>query len=269
MALGTGNDTTTQGAPNMSIAFRKILVCLIAVIAFSAIASASASAFNLEWEVCEKGTGTGTKFSEHKCNTHLGGTEEWEFKKLVGTQKVTSKGGAFTLEVTGKKIKCTSVTDKGTITGGKPGTDLAEEIVFTGCTTSQAGCKVRSTPPPIVAFGTIVVTNIKTKLEEVAGKLVDKFEQKEVENAKKEKVKEFVTLEFEAEAGKSCSEFPTTKVKGDVAAECKNLANGNVELVFPKPAIAQTPKLEAFGLAATLTGTVEEELENKWAFRCT
>jgi hypothetical protein len=239
---------------------RVLLVSLLAVFAVSAIASASASAFNLEWEVCEKGTGTGTKFGEHKCNTHPGGAEEWEFKKLVGTKNVVSKGGAFTLEVAGKKITCTAVTDKGTITGGKPGTDLAEKIVFTGCKAGPNGCKAKSAGG---AAETIEVTNIKTKLEEVAGKLVDKFEQKTVGTTK-----EFVTLEFE---GATCAGegFVTTKVKGNVAAECKNLANGNVELNFPTPAIAQTPKLEAFGLAATLTGTTEEELENGWAHRCT
>jgi hypothetical protein len=247
-----------------------IMLCMLAVLAIGGVTSASASAaFNLEWEVCEEVAGAGTeppvKFDDHKCNTKTKALAErkWEWKKLVGTRNVTSKGGAFTLEVSGKKITCTAVTDKGTITGGKPGTDLAEEIRFTGCKAGANGCEVKSGPPPVVAFGTIAVTNIKTTLEEVAGKLVDKFEQKTVGTTK-----EFVTLEFN---GTTCAGegFVTTKVKGDVAAECKNLANGNVELNFPKPAIAQTPKLEAFGLAATLTGATEEELGNGWAHRCT
>lgn len=238
---------------------RTLILCFFAVLAFGAVASASASAFNLEWEVCQEGTGAGTKFSEHKCNTH-GGTEKWEFQKLVGTQNVTSKGGSFTLEVAAKKITCTAVTDKGTITGGKPGTDLAEKITFKGCKAGPSGCKAKSAGG---TSETIEVTGIKTQLEEVGGKLVDKFEQKTVGTKK-----EFVTLVFE---GSTCAGegFVETEVKGDVAAECKNLANGNVELNFPTPAIAQTTSLKAFGLTATLTGTVEEELANGWAFRCT
>jgi hypothetical protein len=225
------------------------------VFALGAITASAASAIsNDEWEVCEKG-GT-EKHEEHKCKGTTTG-EGWSWKVLAAgeTRKVVSEGGEFKLEVTGKTITCTAVTDKGTITGGKPGTDLAEEIIFTGCTTSQKGCKVRSVSSPAVTFGTIKVTGIKTTLKQfvVGGKEVegDVFEQKTVENAKKELVKEFVTLGFEAEVGKSCSEFTETKVKGDVAAE--TVANSG-ELTFPSTPLEVTPHLEAFGLKATLTG---------------
>jgi hypothetical protein len=259
---------------------RILFVSLLTVFAVGAIASASASAASCDgkegrplckWEVCKEVAGEGkeppAKFDEHKCNTQKKELKlrKWQWKMLEGAEEfpTTSKGGVFKLEVAGKVITCTAVTDEGNIKAG--GKDLATKIVFTGCKAGPNGCMVRSPGSP---FGTIEVTNIKTQLEEVpagSGKLVNKFEQKEfpIGSGKFE----FVTLEFE---GATCAGegFVKTKVKGDVAAECKNLANGNVELNFPKPAIAQPLKLEAFGVAATLTGATEEELTNKWAHRC-
>ncbi len=101
-----------------------------------------------------------------------------------------------------------------------------------------------------------MVEKIPTVLVERGGKLADEFKGGA----------EFVTLEFEPETGKSCSEYPTTKVKEQVAAEVINLANGNVELNFPEPELAGNT-LEAFGLPAKLVGKATEELENGWAFR--
>jgi hypothetical protein len=133
-------------------------------------------------------------------------------------------------------------------------------ITFTGCTTKQTGCLVKTAGQ---ANGTIVLSNIPTKLEQVVvGEeevLVDNFEQ----NAT---TKEFVTLKFEAESGKSCSEYTETKVKGHVAAEVKNLTSGEVELEFPSPALAGD-SLEAFGLSATFTSRDEMSLANGWALR--
>jgi hypothetical protein len=160
-----------------------------------------------EWEVqkCEEGTAT-IKFTTNSCETESTTgkfTETGALEKLAASKKrkVTSSGGEFKLKAGTLTITCKKVTDKGTITGGKPGTDLAEEIKFTECTTGQAGCKVRSSDKP--AFGTINTTNIPTKLEQrLVGEeeiLVDNFEQKEVSPGKFE----FVTLQFEAEAGKS------------------------------------------------------------------
>jgi hypothetical protein len=195
-----------------------------------------------EWEVCEKG-GT-EEWSEHKCNAGKG-TGEWSWKVLAAgeTRKVVSEGGEFKLTSGTKVITCKKVKDEGTITGGKPGTDLASTITFTECTTSQAGCNVKSAGGTLK---TIVVTKIPTKLqqflvgeEEILG---DIFEQKMGET-----VKEFVTLQFEG----TCSEFPETKVKGDVVAE---VVPGTGELNFPLVPIEITPHLESFGIKATLTG---------------
>ncbi|HWY91141.1 MAG TPA: hypothetical protein VNY31_10765 [Solirubrobacteraceae bacterium] len=240
------------------------MLSLLAAFAVGAVASASASAASLEWEVCEELAGPGveppTKYDNHKCNTQIEALakRKWEWRLLTGEYLTLSKGTKeFKLEVGGKVIACSGVTDHGFILAG--GKDDATKIVFTGCKAGPNGCKAKSAGG---VAETIEVTNIKTQLETIGGKLVDKFEQKTVGTTK-----EFVTLEFE---GATCAGegFVKTKVKGNVAAECKNLANGNVELNFPKPAIAQTPKLEAFGLEATLTGTTEEELENGWAHRC-
>jgi hypothetical protein len=237
----------------MSVAFRKILVCFLAVFALGAVAASAASAAsNDEWEVsgCAKVAAGSGLFTNSTCET-LGAPKEFAetgtLGKLVTGKKrsVTSSGTTFTLTALGKVITCTTVTDKGTITGGKPGTDLAESITFMGCATKQAGCGVHSAGQPI---GTIVATNIPTKLEQrknATGKeiVVDNFEQ----NAT---TKEFVTLKFEAEAGKSCSEYTETKVKGTVAAEA---VEGTGELNFPATAL-EKDTLEAFGIKATLAG---------------
>lgn len=217
-----------------------------------------------QWDVCEEGTGTGTKYTEHKCTT-VSGTGKWEWKVLTAateTRKVISSGGEFKLKAGTLTVTCKKVADKGTITGGKPGTDLAEEIKFTECTTGEAGCEVKSAGG---VLGTIVVTNIPTKLEQVTvGEEeieVDLFESKTIENKEKEKEKEFVTLEF---SGASCAKpgYVTTKVKGNVAAET---VPGTGELNFPSPAITAADTLNAFGVSATLTGKDTQELENGWA----
>jgi len=55
MAPGTGNDTTTQGASNMSSnRLRLLLVSVMAVVAISAVASASASAAVTCYPVAEE-----------------------------------------------------------------------------------------------------------------------------------------------------------------------------------------------------------------------
>jgi hypothetical protein len=222
-------------------------------------------AFNKEWEVCKIVTAglniePPAKYDEHKCNTQTKPLvdREWEFQKLAVGESfaVESSGGKFTLTAGGKTITCGTVADTGTIESG--GKDKATTITFKTCKAGTNGCEVKNTGG---AFGTVVVAEIPTKLEEVGSKLVDKFEQKLVGTTK-----EFVTLEFN---GATCAGegYVTTKVKGDVAAEVKNEANGEVKLTFPSTPIAQTPKLEAFGVAATLVGTDNEKLENGWAFR--
>jgi hypothetical protein len=238
---------------------RMIILSLLAVFAVSAVASASAAAASLEWEVCEELAGAGTepplKFDNHKCNSEAKPLAErkWEWKLLAAgvTRNVLSSGGEFKLIAVGKTITCAKVLDSGTITGGKPGTDLVTDIIFEECKTSQTGCGVHTTGQPI---GIILVANIPTKLEtrknakgvEVT---VDNFEQNPTS-------KEFVTLKFEAEAGKSCSQFPETKVKGTIAAEAGPEPG---ELNFPNPRF-EKDTLNAFAEEVTLVGKDTQEV---------
>ncbi|MGH2902123.1 MAG: hypothetical protein ACRDK7_00795 [Solirubrobacteraceae bacterium] len=279
---------------------RLILLTSLAVLAVGAVASASALAVPPAgcYKVAEAGTGTfekstcsgaaGTKeyikvskfetklkagewcaktetagagnYTTGACTTIKTGENfikvlvpEWAANGVAVTtaKEVESSGGTFTLTAGTLTVTCKKVTDKGKVEAG--GKDIATEIKFTECTTGATGCAVKNKGGTL---GTIVVTEIPTLLEEVGGKLVDKFEQKTVGATK-----EFVTLEFE---GEPCEEagYVTTKVKGDVAAEVKNEANGEVKLTFPTTAIVQTPKLEAFGKAAKLVGTDTEKLVN-------
>ena len=242
---------------------------MLAVFAIGAVASASASAFNLEWEVCEKG-GT-EKWSEHLCNAGKG-TGEWSWRVLAAgeTRNVVSKikSAEFVLIAAGIEVKCKSANDTGTITGGKPGTDETT-VMFATCTTSKPTCKVKSATKPA---GEILVSNIGTKLVEglkkdgVTKVIADEFF----------KAGEFVTLEFgEVEKGgkleKACPGIPlTTKVTGKIFAIVTNLAGGGIMLTFPpKAELLKTPvnTLNVFGLAAELVGEEEVTLENGWAMR--
>lgn len=250
------------------IRIRVLMVSLLTVFAVGAVASASASAFELEWLVCEELAGVGKepplKFDNHKCNTEAKPLAErkWEWKLLAAgeTRKVDSKlVKNFVLTVGGKVITCEAEENEGTITGGKPGTD---EITtkFHRCKTSELGCEVHSVGEP---NGLITVSKTPTKLVERKTKalpekevLADEFK----ENAAK---KEFVTLQF---AG-TCVNFTETKVKGEVAGEQGGpLANGNYTTVFPEPELKGNT-LEAFSLPAKFVGEAEILLENGWAYR--
>lgn len=247
-----------------------------------------------EWCAKVETAGTGT-FSDNKCTVAAGAKEfikvlvpnrEWEVQKCEavaggiftnGTCEVVGAGGFGEAGVTEKlatgktrkvtsastttfilnegkttEIKCTNTAAEGTITGGQPGTDKATKITFTGCTTVEAACLVRDSV--LKTSGTIEVTAIPTKLEQrkKAGvtltKPADNFEAK-----LNGVTKEFVTLEFTG----TCVAFPpTTKVKGNIAA----VVEGEV-LNFPtnleKP--VETNSLEAFGVAATLSGKTTQK----------
>jgi hypothetical protein len=257
-----------------------IMLSLLAVFAVGAVASASASAASLEWEVCEELAGVGVepplKFDNHNCNSEVKPLAErkWEWKLLAAgqTRKVVSLGEEFKLVGGPVEIKCLHVHDEGHITGGKPGTDLALRILFLGCTTNKAGCKVKSASLPAKA-GEIEVKNISTKLiTESSGVEGDLFEGTLTGG---EKV--FVTLEFgEAEVtdnklATKCGETVplTTKVTGNVAAET---VGG--KLVFPSTPL-KSSTIKAFGVSVKLVGEDEqavvqsftETISEGWAVR--
>lgn len=217
-----------------------ILLSVFASFAFTAVASASASAFEFKWKV--------------------NGAE-------AAAQEVESTGGAFTLKAANKEIKCTAVTDTGNVEA--TGKGLAKTILFTGCTTNETGCKVKSAGGKQKS-GEILVTAIPTQLVERGGLLADEFKAKASG--------EFVTLEFGKvekieHAGEATEKrtletnctgvigYPhTTKVEGQIAAKVINLANKKeVELEFPNPQLAGNT-LEAFAVAATLFGIDTQKL---------
>jgi hypothetical protein len=254
--------------------FRLVLLSLLAVLAVGAVASASASALpNLEWEVCEKGGGAGTKFSTHICNSHLGGTEEWEWVKQtagmarsisslgVGPQKLIGHIGGVAIE-----IECTEVEDTGTIEGGKPGKDKGE-VIYHGCAIKGAACGLSAKSPGKKA-GVISLAVKTTLVENLAKEEGDRFEPAsgttfvEIELGKTE-----VNLKYT----EACGAFPKVaqKVEGSTVGLAVAPAGRNLceELSFTNP--AQEGSTLKFGTEAALyVGKVEFELQNKWAFRC-
>jgi hypothetical protein len=245
---------------------RTLILCLFAVFAFSAVASATASASNDEWEVCEK-VGT-EEFETHKCaKKGVGGKWSWKVLAAGEKRKVVSEGGTFTLTGGAVTITCNKVKDEGEITGGTAGTDLASTILFTECKTSKEKCLVKSAKGTRKGApegkGEIEVTNVPTELiqTETAGGVeveADLFK------GSKGTEKEFVTLELgeveevvggvhtlKTKCGTSVPE--TTKVVGNVAAETV----GSGELNFPEPPLVAstgTEGLKAFGVGVKLVG---------------
>ncbi|HEY5044597.1 MAG TPA: hypothetical protein VII53_01945 [Solirubrobacteraceae bacterium] len=228
---------------------------LLAVFAVGAVASASASAAP-EWNVCEEGTGAGTKFTEHKCTT-VSGTGKWEWKTLVGTKKVKSKNKAgvsfvFKGEAGGVMVKMTcTVKDTGTINqvAGSAGTD-EETIEFENCVVEKPGpglCVV--TDPVTKTPGKVVVSGVETEL--LAGTPV-----KDVNKPPKHGTV-FVTLEFLNKSPETC---PLNGMSFPVTGTDTGLFSGNV-LQYT----AASSNLKFGGHPATLEGEAELELENGWA----
>jgi hypothetical protein len=224
-----------------------------------------------EYEVCQEKVGEGTepptKFDNHLCNTKEKALalRKWEWKPIaVGTKfAVEDKGGAFKLEGGGKSSDCTAVTSTGEIGAGGESSNVT--LKFTGCTNDAGTCEAFSTgkagTKEIEATG---LTDQLVDRETSTGVTVVADEFKE--NAT---TKEFVTIEFK-EGANACPNYPATKVKGQVAGECKNTTaagQGETELVFPNPALTAN-SLEAFGVSSKLFGTATVSLVNKWSLRC-
>jgi hypothetical protein len=244
---------------------RVLLVSMLAVFAVSAVASATAQA------AC---SGTAP---EHKCIWEIKETIGGAFEELETGEEANTPSNettTFTLTAGTIVVTCTHVTGDAIIKGGKPGTDLAKFILFTGCTVNKANCKIKSKGN--TKAGEILVTDIHTTLLERSkgatnNILADNFEQKT-----KHKVKEFVTLEtgevekLEEEKTRfehrvlttACSGIGTpTKVTGSVAAKVEA-----EKLNFPSPELSGNT-LNAFGVAAKLEGTVKVPLEEPGEYR--
>ncbi|MGA8364915.1 MAG: hypothetical protein WB709_10390 [Solirubrobacteraceae bacterium] len=84
-----------------------------------------------------------------------------------------------------------------------------------------------------------------------AAKIADEYKQ----NAT---TKEFGTVDFTALAGGSCSEFPTTRYKGQFAGIVENATE---EINFPEPELKGNT-LEVFGKAGSIVGRFTQMLSN-------
>jgi|ERR1039458_5081473 hypothetical protein len=236
---------------------RLILLSLLAVFAVGAIASASASA------ACLGG---------HLCVWEVQATEGGAYAKVAAGEKlnvedesVAGAAGEFILKAGTAEVKCKKVESYGTIE--ETGKDIANVLRFTGCTTGLTGCKVKSKGTAKVEE--IVSTKIKTQLvtRGTGNVLADEFKGKGAGE-------EFVTLEFgkkqkplSFKMEEVCGGgYPaTTQVIGEIAEEVINVAEvagvtpAQVESIFPATQLAGNT-LEAFGVAATLTGKTIQKL---------
>jgi hypothetical protein len=247
---------------------RLIMLAALAVFAVGAFASASASAaFKLEWQTCQEKAGG--HFENHGC-VKEGTTKAFEWETLAAgkTKAVESKikSKEFVLIASGIEVKCKSATDTGTITGGTPGTDEAT-VTFDECTTSIAGCKVKSATKPA---GEVLVSGLKTKLVEGEKKNGEKVVADEF--AENPTTKEFVTLEF---GTKETGTPPTSKLEGKCSETIPltTKVKGKVFAIVGISMLLKTPvnTLNVFGLAAELVGEEEQTLatgaEKGWAIR--
>jgi hypothetical protein len=201
---------------------RLIILSLMAVFAISAVASASASAEEHLWLV--------------------------NGARATG-QAVLGVGGLFTLTAGAKVVTCHKIHSLGTVTGMN---DLATSIHFLECEAGASGACLPFTAEGGSVPGLILLLNIPTllTLRLTSTKVLvvaDEFK----ENAT---TKEFVTLKF---SGTGCgTEFPETKVKGNVAAV---VDNSTQSLLFTSPELKGNT-LEAFGVAAKFVGTTNQTL---------
>ena len=202
---------------------RSVLVMLVAVVALGAVTSGSAFASGLEWTA---GAVPVTKSEEVKIS-----------------------GGKLKIVAGVKLIECTGMTGKGTV--GVSGTGELTEVKWTGCKTSEPGCIVKTAGG---SYGTIVMAHIPTQLglrKDSGGLEVAADDIKENSTSK-----EFMTLQFAAEAGGACKEFPETKIKGQVAGE---INNGEEAIEFREPEL-QGNTFEFFGKAAKMFTTYKQQL---------
>jgi hypothetical protein len=254
-----------------------IMLSMLAVFAFAAVSSSSASAFSFNWEVCQEKAGPGTepppKFDDGKCSTQVKALAErkWEEVLLAGgggkKENVTDKQTTvqkLKVPLAGVEIECKTVvsgtTTKGTLE--ENGKDTSGDTKYKECAVLKpagVGCKVKSAKnkpfEEIEVESPLGVKNTKTQLVEAAvGVLADKFSPAGTETT-------FLTLELgkvenaskEAETKCNATTPLTTAVTGVVVGKVNN-ATQTVE--FTNPA-QKGSTLNAFGFTATLEGTIK------------
>jgi hypothetical protein len=228
MAPGTGNDTTTQGASNMSSTFRKILVCLIAVFAVSAVAATAAMAetgpeqqFFTNGKCIEPNGVAEWWYTENKCKT-VSPTKvgKWELEepKLKGFTSANEVGKASVLRASVNTVECEN-TDVGKIDAGWKESVEKVIVTFTKCKGKNSKTSKTCTVKSKGATGAeeVVTNSLKGELGHVAsteatsevGLLLEPTEGSV-----------FVTLEG------SCLEPTTAAIEGGIIGEVTPLTKG-------------------------------------------
>ncbi|MGA8364916.1 MAG: hypothetical protein WB709_10395 [Solirubrobacteraceae bacterium] len=163
------------------------------------------------------------------------------------------EGKLVTLKAGTKEITCHKMRQAGTVSPG--GLAEATELHFSECLTNQTGCDPHTAGAP---NGLIVFKNIPTALtlREVASGGGVKIVAEEYKS--NPTTKEFGTVEFSTLAGGSCSEFPTSKYKGQFAGE---VLNATEEINFPEPELKGNT-FEVFGKAGSIVARFTQMLAN-------
>lgn len=227
---------------------RHLLVALVAVFAFSAVAAASASAHT--YVVCKE-TGT-EKYTEHLCKTK-GETGKWSFAELTAAEKVEGTSGVSKLEsnLGGVRVIIECKKDKltGEIEGGGKSKDTV--ITYEECSLFQVVKHVKE------ALTTCVVPNIKTKALKdllIAGKGIGPEEEFEPETGTT-----FTEITIE-----TCALASKTAVTGKQICQLPEATVGKVE-----HEIECSPtggELRLGKEAASYYGTATAKLVNGWSW---
>ena len=235
-----------------------LMLGMLAAFAVGAVASASASAAPLVWEVCLEEKITTTKYQDSKCSKEeAAGKFGW--MPIEVTLNITATGGKQELALPGPgiKITCEKVKSAGNIkTGGK---DEVTELKYEECKINIAGCEVVKSVGSKVKTTIEVPPPLKTELRSIekgtALLVIDLFEGKEgkfvvLEIGKKENAK--------GEAEGACGVLPT---KVEVSGMADGMPEGEALNFIGEGT------LKAAGFAAEYRGNTTQKLENGKTFR--
>jgi hypothetical protein len=224
-------------------------LCLIATLALSAVVSASASAKNPRWVICEvsketRGQWEDALCAKHKTNsTHetkeLKANETREIKaEADGLQKLGSPSLKLTILCKKLKVKAGAI-----LIGGEPGTDT-ETLVYEECEVeAKPKCRIND-----IEGGKAIIAT--TPLASTLGYKTQKQEEEEnqtdtVTVFKAEAHGALYELEIAGEKEAECTSKALEKVKLPVSGEfaCENVSAGTHlvthELNCPEPRIAE------------------------------
>lgn len=228
---------------------KSVLVALMAVLAFGAVAASGASAH--EWlvpchKVSEANKGKGG-FGNAGC-TEAGGSKEYTKSILSGESfEVSYKGGERPLPMYGgARLWCSSVSGKGSV--GPEGKGKIAELVNTGCKVEiPTGCFFIDSPGE--PNGTVTMTGLPTRLVSRGAAVGVEVEQDPV-------TKIITTYQIESnEEGGSCGLPVRNKLAGSFVG---SLNNATERLEFNGENGAK--ELKVGGLGVQYFGELEQGL---------